>query len=133
MDFFEEKERDNKEKELYKATFERNVGITRLVLPLVFGGIGLLLLVLGVILFFNVDNLPGYILMGLGGTYIFLALLIFFILSKVNIDKAYDRYQRRVKLGKPIYNTYEMSLRIVMLEKKVKELEEEIDSLRRNR
>ena len=71
--------------------------------------------------------------MGLGGTYIFLALLIFFILSKVNIDKAYDRYQRRVKLGKPIYNTYEMSLRIVMLEKKVKELEEEIDSLRRNR
>lgn len=133
MDFFEEKERENKEKELYKATFERNVGITRLVLPLVFGGIGLLLLVLGVILFFNVDNLPGYILMGLGGTYIFLALLIFFILSKVNIDKAYDRYQRRVKLGKPIYNTYEMSLRIVMLEKKVKELEEEIDSLRRNR
>ncbi len=133
MDFFEEKERENKEKELYKATFERNVGITRLVLPLVFGGIGLLLLVLGVILFFNVDNLPGYILMGLGGTYIFLALLIFFILSKVNIDKAYDRYQRRVKLGKPIYNTYEMSLRIVMLEKKVKELEEEIDSLRKNR
>ena len=133
MDLFEEKEKEKKDKELFISTFERNLRIAKLVLPIVFSGIGCLLLVVGIILFFVVDSLPGIILMPMGGLYIFIAILVLFILSKVNPEKAYERYQRRVKAGKPIYNTNEMSLRILMLEKRVKELEEEIESLRKNR
>ena len=133
MDFFEEKEKEKKDKELFKATFERNVGICKLVIPIVFSGIGCILIIVGLILFLVVDSLPGIILMPMGGLYIGIAILVLFILSKVNSDKAYERYQRRVKAGKPIYNTNEMSLRILMLENKVKELEEGIESLRKNR
>ena len=133
MDIFEKETEEKNNKKIFKEAFERNLKIVRLVLPIVFSLIGALLLILGVVLLLTVDKIAGIVLLSIGGLYVLVAIILILVLSNINSDKAYERYQKRVSSGRPIYNTNDMSLRLLMLEKKVSALEEEIESLRKNR
>ena len=134
MDIFEEEERERKNKELFIEASKRNVMMVKYILTLIYGIIGTMALVAGLVILFAAKKLmPGLPFTIIGGVFLLVTLIIQLALRKVNYDKRYEKYKERVANGYPCYYTGDMSVRIVTLEKRVKELEEEIDNLKKNR
>ena len=134
MDIFEEKEKEKKNKEIFIETSKKNVKIVRLILTIVYSVVGIGMLTGGLVLLFAVGQLEaGIVLSSIGGVFLLTVLILQVVLRNINYDNKYERYKKRIENGSPIYSTYDMSLRIVALEKRVKELEDEVDSLRRNK
>ena len=132
MDAFEELEKQNdlkKTKEQHKKILSR----INKILTIVFGSIGLVFLITGIVLLFTVKELDAYLApLIIGGVYLILAVVLNIVFRNINIDKVYDKIIKRAENGKMMTNTNEMSVRIVMLESRVKRLEEEIESLKKN-
>ncbi len=132
MDAFEELEKQNdlkKTKEQHKKILSR----INKILTIVFGSIGLVFLITGIVLLFTVKELDAYLApLIIGGVYLILAVVLNIVFRNINIDKVYDKIIKRAENGKIMTNTNEMSVRIVMLESRVKRLEEEIESLKKN-
>ena len=132
MDAFEELEKQNdlkKTKEQHKKILSR----INKILTIVFGSIGLIFLITGIVLLFTVKELDAYLApLIIGGVYLILAVVLNIVFRNINIDKVYDKIIKRAENGKIMTNTNEMSVRIVMLESRVKRLEEEIESLKKN-
>lgn len=133
MDLFEEKDREKEEKKIFTSRYEKNMKILRIVMVSVFGVLGFVFLLLGAIFITFVEQTAAITFFILGGIYAIVAIIMFIVTQNIDADKAYERYKNRVKDGKQIYTTYEMSMRIILLEKRVKELEEEIESIKKNR
>ena len=132
MDAFEELE---KQKGLKKTKEEHKKILLRInkILTIVFGSIGLVFLITGIVLLFTVKELDAYLApLIIGGVYLILAIVLNIVFRNINIDKVYDKIIKRAENGKIMTNTNEMSVRIVMLESRVKRLEEEIESLKKN-
>lgn len=132
MDAFEELE---KQKDLKKTKEEHKKILLRInkILTIVFGSIGLVFLITGIVLLFTVKELDAYLApLIIGGVYLILAIVLNIVFRNINIDKVYDKIIKRAENGKIMTNTNEMSVRIVMLESRVKRLEEEIESLKKN-
>ena len=132
MDAFEELE---KQKDLKKTKEEHKKILSRInkILTIVFGSIGLVFLITGIVLLFTVKELDAYLApLIIGGVYLILAIVLNIVFRNINIDKVYDKIIKRAENGKIMTNTNEMSVRIVMLESRVKRLEEEIESLKKN-
>ena len=132
MDAFEELEKQNdlkKTKEQHKKILSR----INKILTIVFGSIGLVFLITGIVLLFTVKELDAYLApLIIGGVYLILAVVLNIVFRNINVDKVYDKIIKRAENGKIMTNTNEMSVRIVMLESRVKRLEEEIESLKKN-
>ena len=134
MDLFEEQEQKRKlekNKEEYKKATKRVLTI----LTIFFMGFGLTFLAIGIVFIFafNIRDLIFLPFVIVGGVFILVGLILNIVFRNINYDKIYDRYQNRVANGRMMYSTHEMSVRIIMLENRVKELEEEIASLKKNR
>ena len=132
MDAFEELEKQN---DLKKTKEEHKKILLRInkILTIVFGSIGLVFLITGIVLLFTVKELDAYLApLIIGGVYLILAIVLNIVFRNINIDKVYDKIIKRAENGKIMTNTNEMSVRIVMLESRVKRLEEEIESLKKN-
>ena len=132
MDAFEELEKQN---DLKKTKEEHKKILSRInkILTIVFGSIGLVFLITGIVLLFTVKELDAYLApLIIGGVYLILAVVLNIVFRNINIDKVYDKIIKRAENGKIMTNTNEMSVRIVMLESRVKRLEEEIESLKKN-
>lgn len=132
MDAFEELESKNKEakrKEEYKKFIKR----TLLILNLTFGGVGFLFLILGIV-FIITFNFPVYLPFVLvGGVFLLVILIINIVFKCINYDKLYDNYKKKAQSGRMIYSTHELITRVLMLENKVRDLEEEVERLKNNR
>lgn len=134
MDLFEEEERKrklDKNKEQYKKTTKKILNL----MTILFGGFGFAFLSAGIVFIFTFNTrdlifLPFVIV---GGVFLIVCLILNIVFRSLNFDKLYDRYIDRANSGKMIYSTHEMSVRIIMLENRVKELEDEIASLKKNR
>ncbi len=134
MDLFEEQEQKRKlekNKEEYKKATKRVLTI----LTIFFMGFGLTFLTIGIVFIFafNIRDLIFLPFVIVGGVFILVGLILNIVFRNINYDKIYERYQNRVANGRMMYSTHEMSVRIIMLENRVKELEEEIASLKKNR
>ena len=133
MDLFEEQEQKRKlekNKEEYKKATKRVLTI----LTIFFMGFGLTFLAIGIVFVFtfNIKDLIFLPFVIVGVVFIVVCLILNIVFRNVNFDKIYDGYQNRVANGKMIYSTHEMSVRIIMLENRVKDLEEEISSIKKN-
>ncbi len=132
MDLFEEQEQKKsiqKTKEEYKKRSKRVL----LILILIFGILGALFLALGLAFMLTLNIFELYLcFLILGAVYLLVALILAIVLKCVSFDNLFDNYVNRAKNGRMIYSTFEMSTRILMLEEKVRKLEEEVDSLRKN-
>ena len=135
MDFFEEKTKERKEKDKFIFYYKKSILISRKVLSIVFSSLGATFIAVGLILMFTLDYMLEAFLpfIVIGPIFIIAAIILFFALGHINYDAAYERYKKRTKNGIISYNTQEMNLRIIMLEKRVNELEEEIDILKGNK
>ena len=133
MDYFEEQEAKRKAQKT-KEQYKKGVLKVLNILSLVFGILGIVFLVVGFVFLFGYNIFELYLpFLILGGVYLLVVLILNIILRSVNYDGLFDRYQNRVGSGKMIYTTSEMSARILMLEERVKNLEEEVESLKKNR
>ena len=132
MDLFEKQEQEIEEKKFFINRYKRVLNLLRIILSSVFCGLGIVFVTIGIIGMLYIDKLL-VIILGIGGLFLILSLMFFIIFGKISAEKAYERYKKRVNSGKMIYSTNEMSLRIIMLENRVKSLEEEIESLRKNK
>ena len=130
MDYFDEIDK-KEEKENFKKAYNKNQKILRIVMSSVFSGLGVLFLLLSILMFF-VEIIAFYVFIGIGSLYLIIGIVFFLTLGKGDADKAYEKMKKRIDAGKPIYSTYEMSRRIISLESRVKELEEELESIKRN-
>ena len=130
MDYFDELDK-KEEKEKFKKNYNKNQKILRIVMSSVFSGLGILFLLLSIAMFFT-EMTVFYVFIGIGSLYLILGIIFFLTLGKGDADKAYKRIEERISNGKLVYSTYEMSHRIIMLETKVKKLEEELESIKRN-
>ena len=130
MDYFDELDK-KEEKEKFKKNYNKNQKILRIVMSSVFSGLGILFLLLSIAMFFT-EMTVFYVFIGIGSLYLILGIIFFLTLGKGDADKAYKRIEDRISNGKLVYSTYEMSHRIIMLETKVKKLEEELESIKRN-
>jgi len=132
MDLFEEQEQKKsiqKTKEEYKKRSKRVL----LILILIFGILGALFLALGLAFMLTLNIFELYLcFLILGAVYLLVALILAIVLKCVSFDNLFDNYVNRAKNGRMIYSTFEMSTRILMLEEKVRKLEEEVESLRKN-
>jgi len=132
MDLFEEQEQKKsiqKTKEEYKKRSKRVL----LILILIFGILGALFLALGLAFMLTLNIFELYLcFLILGAVYLLVSLILAIVLKCVSFDNLFDNYVNRAKNGRMIYSTFEMSTRILMLEEKVRKLEEEVESLRKN-
>ena len=130
MDYLDELDK-KEEKEKFKKNYNKNQKILRIVMSSIFSGLGILFLLLSIAMFF-IEMTVFYVFIGIGSLYLILGIIFFLTLGKGDADKAYKRIEDRISNGKLVYSTYEMSHRIIMLETKVKKLEEELESIKRN-
>ena len=132
MDYFDFDENKKQEKEIFVKTYTRNRKVLRYVMGFVFTGLGVLFLGLGISLMILLDLLPMISLAIVGGIYLISGIVFFIVFRPKDPNIAYEKYQKRLKEFKSIYSTSDASNRILMLEAKVKRLEEEIESLKKN-
>lgn len=129
MDIFSELDKI-KEKEEYIISFNKNITLCRKILLYIFLSIGLLFVILGSLLAF-VDKILLIIFVPIGVFFIILSFILFFSLKKINGEKAYERYQKRIKDGRMPINFYDMNYRIISLEHELERLKEEIEYLKK--
>ncbi len=129
MDIFADLDK-RKDKEEYIKNFNRNITLCRKLLLCIFSSIGLVFVITGIILAY-IDTLFLIIFMPIGLFLILLGLIFFFSFKLLNGEKAYERYQKRIKDGKMPLNFYDMNHRIIALEREVERLKEEVESLRK--
>ena len=129
MDIFADLDK-RKDKEEYIKNFNRNITLCRKLLLCIFSSIGLVLVITGIVLAY-IDTLFLIIFMPIGLFLILLGLIFFFSFKLLNGEKAYERYQKRIKDGKMPLNFYDMNHRIIALEREVERLKEEVESLRK--
>lgn len=132
MDYFDFDEDKKQEKEIFVKNYTRNRKVLRYVMGFVFTGLGVLFLGLGISLMILLDLLPMISLAVVGGIYLIGGIVFFIVFRPKDPNMAYEKYQKRLKEFRPIYSTSDASNRILMLEAKVKRLEEEIESLKKN-
>lgn len=134
MDLFEEQEQKRK-LEKNKEEYKKGTKRVLIILTIFFMGFGLTFLAIGIVFIFafNIRDLIFLPFVIVGGVFILVGLILNIVFRNINYDKIYERYQNRVANGSMMYSTHEMSVRIIMLENRVKELEEEIASLKKNR
>ncbi len=132
MDYFEEKEKEKKEKQVFEEGFKRQLKIFRIAFCTSFFLVGAIFLIVGLVML-NVERQVSYILIPMGVFFLIVATLACIITLSVKPDFFYERYKKSYKEARPIMNTSQYSMRILMLEAKVKELEKEIENLKSNR
>ena len=134
MDFFEEEAQDKEEKTIFIERYNKQTKLIKSVMCTIFGCLGVFFLVAGIVVLFAGGGLAVYLpFLIIGGVYVIVTIILFLTLGHLNAEKAYERYKSRINNHKMIYNTSESSMRIIMLENRVKRLEEEIESLKKNR
>lgn len=129
MDIFNELDK-RKEKEEYIKNFDKSITLCRKILLAIFLSLGIIFVITAIILSF-IDSLFLIIFLPIGLFMMLLGLIFFFSFKLIKGEKAYERYQKRIKDGKMPLNFYDMNHRIIALEHEVERLKEEVDYLRK--
>ena len=131
MDYFDIDDTNKEQKELFKKYYVRNRKVLA-IMGYIFLGLGIVLLALGIALFIVLELLPMISLIIVGGVYTILGTIFSIVFKTGDPDAAYKKYQDRLNSFRPIYSMNEASSRVMLLEARVKRLEEEIESLKKN-
>ena len=122
-------DKEQQEKEIYEKCYETIVKSSNKMGLIVLSIIGSFIIILALILFFVEGEIMASIfLIGMGVFYIILGFLIS-LTSKIKPN--YEKFKKR--LNKSVKSTFDLNIRVAMLEEKNKLLEERIESLERRR
>ncbi|MDE5546111.1 MAG: hypothetical protein K2M84_06490 [Anaeroplasmataceae bacterium] len=141
MDYFDEQEAKEKEKleeEKYQELYQKQSKISRIALLGVFLPIGFIFVILGISFLLGVSETEAetsYVFLGCGIFFILLGILCYFIIPKKG---NYQRY-KRIMNKRGGLNLFDLSIRVGLLDERVKKLELEnqelmkkIEDLKRN-
>lgn len=126
MDYFDEldkKKTEAAEKKLYDDSYNKQIKNSKKVLGITFGIFAALFIILGIIFLVAAEEEKeaGWVFVGLGFLYGIIALVYCLVKFKPN----YEKYKERIgKYGST--NVYDLSMRVQLLEERIKKLEEQI-------
>ena len=123
---------EQKEREIYEQTYLKQAKTSKRILIIVFGGLGLLFLVMGIVLLSQgiVDEEginPGFVLTPIGGCFLLVAIICAFAPVKPT-QSSYDKFKSRTSKYGYFMNSYDLMIKLEMLEKRVEELEKQVNS-----
>lgn len=127
MDFFEEKSKEQLERETYEKAYKKQMKITKLILTIIFSFLGVMFITIGIIMLLLPASDPdmeviGYVFTPIGAMFILAVIFISILLNPNNTNGAYDRYKKRVnRFG--YTNIYDLNTKIQILEKRIEDLE----------
>lgn len=128
----ENRKKEQQEREIYEQSYLKQAKISKRVLLTVFGLLGLLFLAGGIVLLslgivdeegFN----PGFVFVPIGGCFLLVAIICAFIPVKPT-HASYDKFKSRTSKYGYYMNSYDLMIKIEMLEKRVEELEKQVNS-----
>lgn len=129
FDYETEKTPEQKEKELYEEASKKQAKVARKVLVTVFSVLGGIYLLIGIIALLISEDLEtsivGYVFGGLGLMFIMLGVVLFLVLPK---QGNYERYKKNIN-NYGYLNSYTLSTKIQMLDEENRELKEKIEYL----
>lgn len=122
----EKRKQEQQEREIYEQSYVKQAKASKRILLIVFGLMGLLFLAGGIVpLSLGIE--PGLIFVLIGGVFLLIAIICAFIPVKPT-HTSYDKFKSRTsKYGYSI-NGYDITIKIEMLEKRVEELEKQVNS-----
>lgn len=125
-------QQEQKEREIYEQSYVKQAKTSKRILLIVFGLLGLLFLAGGIVLLslgivdeegFN----PGFVFVPIGGCFLLVAIICAFIPVKPT-HASYDKFKSRTSKYGYYMNSYDITIKIEMLEKRVEELEKQVNS-----
>ena len=128
----ENRNKEQREREIYEQSYAKQAKLSKRILLIVFGGLGLLFLVMGIVLLslgivdeegFN----PGFVFAPIGGCFLLLAIIFAFMPVKPT-QASYDKFKSRTAKYGYYMNSYDLMIKLEMLEKRVEELEKQVNS-----
>ncbi len=123
---------EQKEREIYEQSYVKQAKTSKKILLIVFGLLGLLFLAGGIVLLslgivdeegFN----PGFVFVPIGGCFLLVAIICAFIPVKPT-PASYDKFKSRTSKYGYYMNSYDLMIKLEMLEKRVEELEKKANS-----
>ena len=123
---------EQQEREIYEQTYLKQAKTSKRILLMVFGGLGVLFLVMGLVLLslgivdeegFN----PGFVFAPIGGCFLLIAIICAFMPVKPT-HASYDKFKSRTSKYGYFINSYDLMIKLEMLEKRVEELEKQANS-----
>ena len=133
MDFFEEldkKEEQKESKEFFIKNYKRTIKITSITLLSVLIPLGLFFIIMGISLI-ELERTILYVFLPIGIILILIPIIVSICINKIDLDKAYEKNQTRIKNGKMPMSYTEAFYRIINLEHAVARLKEEVNSLKK--
>ena len=117
---------EQKEREIYEQSYAKQAKVSKKIFLIVFGLLGLLFLAVGIVpLSLGIE--VGLIFVFMGGVFLLIAIICAFIPVKPT-HASYDKFKSRTsKYGYSMYS-YDITIKIEMLEKRVEELEKKVNS-----
>ncbi len=110
------------ENQIFNETYKKQAEKARKTSGIIFGVMGAVFLLLGIVLVFTLDDEIGLVYCILGAVLLFIALLFAVLIPK---NYNYGKYKTRVNNYGGI-NIYEILARLNVLEKRVNELEDQL-------
>ena len=133
MDFFDEldkKEEQKESKEFFIKNYKRTIKITSITLLSVLIPLGLFFIIMGIALI-ELEKTLLYVFLPIGIILILIPIIVSICINKIDLDKAYEKNQTRIKNGKMPMSYTEAFYRIINLEHEVARLKEEVNSLKK--
>lgn len=122
----EKRKQEQQEREIYEQSYTKQAKLSKRTLLIVFGLLGLLFLAGGIVLL-SLGIEPGLIFVLLGGVFLLIAIICAFIPVKPT-PASYDKFKSRTSKYGYYMNSYDLTIKIEMLEKRVEELEKQVNS-----
>ena len=128
----ENRKKEQQEREIYEQSFVKQAKLSKRILLTVFGILGLIFFVAGIVLLYLgiVDEEgfnPGFVFAPIGGCFLLVAIICAFMPVKPT-DTSYDKFKSRTSKYGYYMNSYDLMIKIEMLEKRVEELEKKVNS-----
>ena len=128
----ENRKKEQQEREIYEQSFVKQAKLSKRILLTVFGILGLIFFVAGIVLLYLgiVDEEgfnPGIVFTPMGGFFLLMVLILSFIPVKTS-QANYEKFKSRTSKYGYYMNSYDLMIKIEMLEKRVEELEKKVNS-----
>ena len=122
----EKRKQEQQEREIYEQSYAKQAKVNKRICLIVFGLLGLLFLVGGIVpLSLGIE--PGLILVLVGGVFLLIAIICAFMPVKPT-HTSYDKFKNRTSKYGYSMNYYDITIKVEMLEKRVEELEKQVNS-----
>lgn len=122
----ENRNKEQREREIYEQSYAKQAKLSKRIFLIVFGLMGLLFLAGGIVLL-SLGIHPGLIFVLMGGVFLLIAIICAFMPVKPT-PASYDKFKSRTSKYGYYMNSYDLIIKLEMLEKRVEELEKQVNS-----